>query len=363
MADSPLTAAPVAPFPLASGKYDVLPGMTLFGTRAVTGEIENGHFRLDRDWARYLADRVRAMEEDPTGVYGTTAGRGSEDECALATLLWRTFGLIAAEQPLLVEPAGLEARLPLLGIAVRAPEASNPANVVISESGRPHALAAPLLPRVLALLERREGLARLAATVALSIQEDLAVLRLGPGSASGAASDVLELTHMAFPGHWDPRVKLGHEFTVVHAPVADNEVILRAAPNIVRAMVSKGPFIRFTTSFPTDNELNHNPNRPHPHPEPIPEWVHDDPAAAAARVFLRWERQTSHPFPDLSRSLFVVHTYVERLMDVAARPGRRAALATALRSMTPATVAYKGLVRLHQPLITWLERDTSDGGG
>jgi len=361
MTPSPFDAPVHPPFPLASGRYDVLPGMTLFGATAVTGEIESGHFVIDRTFPQYLAERLDAFDEDPTGVYGTIAPPGSEAELALGDLLWRTLSLVSAEYPELVEVDDRCALVRALGIVIRR-ESASPLDVNVGPAGDAHPTLAQLRERILRSIAGQSGLSRLARALAVSVQEDFAVLRSLPATEQGDGGDVLELVHLAFPGEWDPRHKLGRDFAVVHAPVADNQVILRARPNIVRAMVTRGPFIRYTTSWTTDTELNHNPNRPRRKHEELPESVLRDPSQVATRVHVRWERQTTHPFPDLDRALFTIRTYVEPLSAVAAIPRKRAALASAIRTMTPDTLAYKGLQRLRDPMLAWLESGAGPPG-
>lgn len=332
-----------APFPLRSGRYDVLPGMTPLGQRAVTGEVEEGHFRVDDALPRYLADRLVALEEDADGVCCVAETRRP----GLEELLWRTFAVLAAEHPGLaaIVPEGVELRLH---------------GLVLGRDGSLGFEAPPapgferLAGEVRRWLAGRHGIARLADALALTVQEDFAVVDAGPAGPRTTA-DRLELLHVAFPSGWDPREKIGGHFAAVHQPVPGADAILRAHANLVQAMVTKGPFVRFTWGIATDLELNHNPHRPVRRGTPIPEPLLSEPAAVATRCALRVERQTTRPFPDLDRALFTIRTWVTPVVEVARDRERRSLLASALASMSDASAAYKGVSRVRGPLVAWLE--------
>ena len=70
------------------------------------------------------------------------------------------------------------------------------------------------------------------------------------------------------------------------------------------------------------------------------------------RAFLRIERQTIWGFPEVDASLFTIRTYFE---DIAKLPAdKRAKVATAIESMTPGSLAYKGLAESRGDLLAWL---------
>ena len=58
--------------------------------------------------------------------------------------------------------------------------------------------------------------------IALAIQEDFVILK--------QENDTLRTEYLSvcFPSRWDPREKLGLDFAAIHAPVANNELLLAA---------------------------------------------------------------------------------------------------------------------------------------
>ena len=109
------------------------------------------------------------------------------------------------------------------------------------------------------------------------------------------------------------------------------------------------------------------------HPEKNQAWWSEalaDPSPLLPRLFLRIERQTTWPLPHLQRAVFFIRLMISPLTEVLriptpVRPGRsegsdglvpRAAeLAAAIRSMTPAIVAYRGMTHALPRLLTELD--------
>ncbi|MEJ2358248.1 MAG: DUF3445 domain-containing protein [Deinococcales bacterium] len=164
----------------------------------------------------------------------------------------------------------------------------------------------------------------------------------GAGARDGRA----ELLHVCFPSSWDPAERAGAGFAALHAPVPHSEMLQAAAGRVVRAMVAKGPFVRYVWSLAEDATLDRNPRR--------------RPAVAApagpAALWFRVERQTVLPLPALGRALFTIRVYRAPLPAVLTTPARRRALASALRSMDEALLAYKGVGGLRSALLAYLER-------
>ncbi len=341
------------PFPIERGRYEVLPAMKRLGDQPILGKVEAGHFVADADLARYLAEKLRLLEGWPEAVRCVDP---EHEPAGLAEAVWRVFDLVAAEHPELVRPTGDGVVLPHLGLALEGDRRAPAVRRV-----DPKAPLADLGARAARHLEGVTGIPRLADALALTMMEDYALVAAGT-AAPGDPGDRAELLHVAFPGHWDPRTKVGRDFTAIHRPVAHNEVITGAHPSLVRAMVEKGPFVRFVWGLVTDDHLAHNPNLPGGAREPVPAQVLADPEALAARTYFRVERQTTHPFPDLGRALFTIRVYLAPLAGIAADPARRAQLASALEGMDAAAQAYKGVTELRAPLLTWLRAATPRGG-
>lgn len=186
---------------------------------------------------------------------------------------------------------------------------------------------------------------RLAGLLALALREDLAVL-----DAHTAAVPWLAV---CLPSHWAPREKLGKHFAEVHAPVADNALLLKAAGSLARLVCGPEAWERFVWTLGTSPRLDAHPLR-HP-PAPWPADANADELAAAA--WLRTERQTFIAVPGQAQAVFTIEVDVQPLTGfVAAEPGAAAALAAALASMSEAVLAYRGLGTARGRLVDWLLR-------
>ena len=76
---------------------------------------------------------------------------------------------------------------------------------------------------------------------------DLAVMR-----AEGEKQDFrdwLASIHLCAPSHWAAEDKIGLPFTAIHAPIPHIEKVNAAAESLVRAMIHRGPYVRFVWGF------------------------------------------------------------------------------------------------------------------
>ncbi|MGI8477601.1 MAG: heme-dependent oxidative N-demethylase subunit alpha family protein [Thermomicrobiales bacterium] len=316
----------------------------LFPLGAVyNGTLETEHFLLDERFPAEIAAKLDLLGRD--------AGRvnciGTDDPAGLAESLWRTFALLARDCPAAVEMRPDGVALPLHGLALVAEGAAERVCPLVAAHN-----PSPLGARVHEWLKGRQGVARLLDAVALSCQEDVVVMR--GGARSGA-----EALHVCFPSGWDPREKLGGTFAAIHAPIADSERLIKASPNVMRAMLSGGPFLRYAWGVTLNPHLDNHPAAPRPVWRP--EWD-DDPAQVARLAHLRMERQTTAAFPGLDRALFTIRVYVDPfLARLAADPSLRRRLRALMGTTAPAVLEYKGMTRIVPPLLRWLA-ETADGG-
>jgi len=181
--------------------------------------------------------------------------------------------------------------------------------------------------------------------LACQVCEDLAVVCRRPDGG-----DWLAAVHLCSPNHWAAEDKVGRPFAQVHAPVAGMGPLNQRSNDLVRAMIERGPYVRFAWGLGTDSRLNHHPEPP---PGIAPEkWQgrHFDPQHP--RLFLRLERQVLWGFPQEEAALFTIRTYFR---DCAHLPTQeRAQLRLALLSMTPETLIYKGLAAHRDAILEWL---------
>lgn len=170
--------------------------------------------------------------------------------------------------------------------------------------------------------------------LAPDLQEDFVVLRHD--------GDALRTEYLAvcFPSRWDPREKLGLDFMAIHQPVADNEMLQAAGPNLMAMAFMKQPMLRHVWLIVPNPALDQHPDRN------VGWWREAlaDPSPLLPRLYFRVERQTTWPLPQQGRAVFFIRLLMSPLLDVLrAATGRPAELAASLRSMTPAIVAYRGM--------------------
>ncbi|MCY7315886.1 MAG: DUF3445 domain-containing protein [Rubrivivax sp.] len=173
--------------------------------------------------------------------------------------------------------------------------------------------------------------------LSLAFAEDLAIIDGRDGHIPWLA--------VALPSHWAPELKIGRHFAEVHAPVADNALLLNAAESLTRLVCSELRWERFVWTV-TDHP------RLHAHPARVAAERWAD--TAVDRAWFRSEHQSFIPLPTLQQAVFLIHVQVQRLATVVDTPGRAQALHDALASMSPAVLAYRGLADVQAPLLGWL---------
>ena len=171
------------------------------------------------------------------------------------------------------------------------------------------------------------------------VQEDVAVFQLE------GERDWLSAIHLCSPNYWSPADKVGKPFHLVHFPVPEMDRTLQHYPKMLRSIVnSETPHTRFAWGITTDNRLNHHPEPPQ---EKNPADWHGK-GAEAKQFFVRAERQNLVGFPDENAFLFTIKTYFYEINDL--NRVEKDALLSALMSMTPRTLAYKGLTPILEVL-------------
>jgi hypothetical protein len=183
---------------------------------------------------------------------------------------------------------------------------------------------------------------RLAGLLCLSFAEDFAVI-------DGSQPDPGQIPWQAvtLPSFWAPEEKIGRAFTEVHAPVADNRLLLRAAESLTTLVTGADRWERFVWTVTPHPRLHAHPARVAPE-----RWgAGFDPRAA----WWRSERQTFIPVPGRQQAVFTIRIDVQPLPAVlAAAPDRAPALHAALASMSPAVLAYRDLAAVQPALLRWL---------
>jgi len=183
---------------------------------------------------------------------------------------------------------------------------------------------------------------RLAGLLCLAFEEDFAIVDGGRASLPWLA--------VALPSMWAPEEKIGRRFAEVHAPVADNALLLAAGDALMRLVTQPQRWERFVWTVTPNPRL-------HAHP------AHSDPdgwpatggaGGLAQGAWFRTERQTFIPVPDAGQAVFTIHVECTPLAVALAAPARAERVHDAIASMSPAVLAYRGLTRARGPLLQWL---------
>ena len=183
---------------------------------------------------------------------------------------------------------------------------------------------------------------RLPGLLCLALAEDVAVL-------DGDSARVPWLA-VCLPSRWAPEDKVGRHFTEVHAPVADNALLITAADHLARLVTGTDRWERFVWSVSDDPRLAQHPRHTPPHAWPAAL----DAAALAARAHWRTEHQTFIPVPSVRQAVFTILVESRPLAEAIDSPGRARQLHDALASMSPSVLAYRGLVEARERLLAWL---------
>jgi hypothetical protein len=294
-------------FPIENGRYEVKPGLRRF----------DGHvFQIDRQFDRYRQSKQSARAERLSKYFATADLTPAVERAVGKFILQR----LALEHPALFAFDGQALISDLTGDTL---QFSPDAQYLSSEP-----VASPPFAC---------GLGALASQV----QEDLAIM------STDGDRHWLSAVHLCAPNHWSAEEKIGRSFAAIHEPVAGIEGINRREKDWVRTMVNAVDGLqRFAWGIATDDALNHHPDRNSGRRFDL-----DDPAA-----FVRVERQTIWGFPEVGASLFTIRTSFIDCAEIRERPEERDALTSAIRSMSEASLSYKGIETFATDLLGWLHR-------
>ena len=178
---------------------------------------------------------------------------------------------------------------------------------------------------------------RLAGLLSLAFAEDLAVVDGSDGTIPWLA--------VALPSHWAPEDKVGRHFAEVHAPVADNTLLVKASESLTRLVCGPDRWERFVWNVTDQPRLHAHPA--HTAPE---RWLQ----TRVDQAWFRSERQTFVPVPGRQEAVFTILVQVEPLAQVLDTPARTQALHDAIASMSPNVLAYRSLQPVREPLLHWL---------
>ncbi len=188
---------------------------------------------------------------------------------------------------------------------------------------------------------------RLPGLLSLALAEDFAVI-------DGASARIPWLA-VCLPSRWAPEEKVGRHFAEVHAPVADNQLLLTAADHLARLVTGADRWERFVWTLSPEPRLMQHPH--HVRPAVWPPAL--DANALAAHTSFRTEHQTFIPLPEARQAVFTIGVESRPLTEAIDSPARARQLHDALASMSDAVLAYRGLTDPRERLLAWLASRTA----
>jgi hypothetical protein len=203
-------------------------------------------------------------------------------------------------------------------------------------------------PPIGALLRALPAAWRAAGLLSLAFAEDLAIL-------DGTSARIPWIA-ACLPSHWAPADKVGRHFAEVHAPVADNQLLLTASEHLARLVTGTDRWERFVWTVTACPSLQMHPSHIGAH-----RWPEDaDASTLAAVAFFRTEHQTFVPVPALRQAIFTIGVQSRPLADAVRSPQQARHLHEAIASMSAAVLAYRGLVPARDRLLQWLAQRAGD---
>ena len=336
--ESPITTpcpvpdtAPARYFPLEDGRYHVRPGLFGFGHDFGNGEADRRLFQIDREFAAFRAAKLEARREDLTKYFLLDDDYEGLHQ-AVAELIARR---LANEYPrwFRLRREGSRSWTLDCGLTGEVLNFDNDWRLRAVSGNSPvqyaHAMDA----------------------LACQCQEDLAWIQVAPGDDVAGGNRLVGI-HLCYPNHWAAKEKFGRDFITVHQPVAGIESINRAATPLLKAMVHKGPYVRFAWGVASDSRLNHHPEAPPGIDESNWRGRRFDPARP--RLFLRIERQVIQGLPEYGGALFSIRPSFVDVSALKHDAFKTARLIEALLSMSPDALRYKGLFDDRDAIIRWL---------
>jgi dimethylamine monooxygenase subunit A len=308
-------------FPPAVGRYEVKPGLVRFGKPLGGGEKDGHVFQLDATFPLFRANKLAARRERLDKYLRTHRFDPAVE---------RVVSNFIVARLITEHPEHFTLNRGMLSCALTRERLHLDGNFQL---GRVET-AEPVEPPYRSALD----------ALAMQVQEDLAVV-----SADSSGRHWLSALHVCAPNHWAPADKVGRTFAAIHQPVAGMEQMNRQGDDLVRMMLEATEgLVRFAWGVTWDDVLNHHPDAP------------PDTGRVAAfdpgrpRAFLRVERQTIWGFPEVRAALFTIRPYLYDLAEIRRDPGRRENLSSAIKSMTAASLAYKGMAASRDALLRWL---------
>lgn len=175
----------------------------------------------------------------------------------------------------------------------------------------------------------------------LCVEEDFAVIEADGGR--------IPWLRICVPSHWAPEEKIGLPLAAIHAPVADNDRLIRASSALAKLVCDGHYWQRHVWTISPSPRHDQHPRR-----SARQAWPQARGQAFAQRCWWRVERQSFLPVAGQAWSVFAIRVQLLPLVEVVAGPADAQRLHDALASMSEASLQYKGLAIARQALLHWL---------
>ncbi|WPP51596.1 heme-dependent oxidative N-demethylase family protein [Catalinimonas niigatensis] len=313
------TIPPARYLPFTSGRYTTTPGLHSLTTDFGNGKADQQIFQIDAHWPIYSENKRNCRRENINKYFKTHQLKESTA---------RQLALFIIHQLL----------------------SEHPSVFSIEKRQKNNLFTNQLHQETLCfdqnyVLSGESNYVSILDALASQVQEDMAVWQWD------GETDWMAMIHLCAPNHWSPAEKIGKPFSAVHQPVAGMDKMRQRYQPMLKTLIRGGNFVRFAWGLSTDNRLNH-------HPEPATDsnaalWHGRRFDPENPSLYVRVERQTLTGFPEANAVLFTIRTYFEQVSDL--EYVHRNALFSALNSMSPETLEYKGLIEDVEKITAYLQ--------
>ena len=317
-------------FPLQNGRYEVKPGMMPLGSN-FGNHADSKLFQLDSNFDSYRKVKLAARKSCLSKYFQTSNYSDSVDEAVAKLIINRLtqeypqyFNLVNEGEYLILqcqltkETLYLNAKFQLL---------------------KYESADKTVFPDYISTLD----------ALAAQIQSDIVVI-----SRNGDHDNWMSAIHLCYPNHWSAEEKIGKDFAQTHLPVAGIEKINKRAKAIVNTMIQRKPMVRFAWGLSTDTRLNHHPQPPFD--IGLNQWQGRNFDIENPSLFLRIERQVMWGLSENDAAIFTIRTYFRDCRTIKKDIELNKKLSSAIESMTPESLKYKGLTKTKNDILTWFNQ-------
>lgn len=315
-------------FPLMSGSYEVKPGMMPFGSCLGNTQADQQVFQIDDNFTHYRQAKLLARAERLSKYYQI---------CNYSKAVSGAIAHLIINRLTQEHPHHFYCQKSTANTLIFHSQLTNETLYLDAELQLQQVQGSEVVPAYASTLD----------ALAAQVQEDLTII-----CRSADGSNWLSAVHLCYPNHWSAEEKISQDFATIHAPVAGMEKINRRGDAIANTMITHKPMVRFAWGLSTDTRLNHHPEAPSG--VLVSQWQGRSFDSQHPRLYLRIERQVIWGLPEFEAALFTIRTYFRDCGLVKQDPVLRSKLYSAIQSMTPESLVYKGLVESKASILKWL---------